>query len=150
MNSLELAYIMRRVSIDSRCGVPHPPETLSLSSILSTSTAESDFDLCMFDESSSPSTLYSESSQQQASQNRRNTVKGWGSAVSRGRRMSNLTSLGGGSSLDSTRSCSSSNDRTASNNEGSWGYFVDTLADWDHSSPDRKKPYVIKCYNLSM
>lgn len=125
MNSLELAYKMKYLSMDSCCGLPPPP--------LSTSSPSYELDCSRFDmlPSSATSSVSSLSSMNQApTSNGRGMIKGWGSAISRSRCVDNLSSLGRSSSSDSSLSRPRHYEANAVGPAGSWGYFVDSVADW--------------------
>lgn len=125
MNSLELSYNMKYLSMESRYGANQPPETLSAST-QSSSSQDYELDSSMFDVMSASSSFGSQSSLPQHNGNR--MVKGWGSALSRSRCVNNLSSLGSASSESSARI---SQPRPHNANIGSpgWGYYADTVVD---------------------
>ena len=125
MSSLEIAYQLRRLTMDSSSSsVPPPPESLCSSSISSPSHCE--LDLCSrFNDMSqlppltpSPS-CYSMSSQESQGQSESTgSIKGWGSTISRSRCFNNLSSLG-------CAAPESSLSREISTCNEGWGYFAD-------------------------
>ena len=136
-SSLELANRMRIISIDSSCDVTPPPDMLSACNMLITSTANSELDCKMFDVSLSSCSANSSCSDGIQQQSRpahegRGMIKGWGSAISRNRCVSNLSALGSMSSESNARLTRPSSQcyGGAFGTGGSWGYYVDTFDDW--------------------
>mmetsp|Transcript_32806 Transcript_32806/g.68997 ORF Transcript_32806/g.68997 Transcript_32806/m.68997 type:complete len:124 (+) Transcript_32806:96-467(+) len=120
MNSLELAYQLRRMSIDSssNSSVPTPPEMLSAASMSYSSTGEFELDCSQFD-SMTPASSFN-SMEQGLSSN------GWGShGLSRSRCAHNLSTFGSASSADSLSLTRQTPSYESGPNEG-WGYYVDT------------------------
>ena len=135
MNSIELAYKLGRISMDSSSGsVPPPPASLSSSSSMSSSLPY-ELDCTGFEDMSpSPSSALSSygslSSQEEPqgyesqSSLSRGMSKGWGSTLSRSRCVHNLASLGSACSESSTSTRQIPPYGTGTN-EG-YGYFVDS------------------------
>ena len=135
MNSIELAYKLGRISMDSSSSsVPPPPASLSSSSSMSSSLPY-ELDCTRFEGMSpSPSLVSSSygslSSQEEPqgyksqSSSPRGMTKGWGITLSRSQCVHNLSSLGSACSESST-STRQISPYGSGPNEG-WGYFVDT------------------------
>ncbi|KAL3776044.1 hypothetical protein HJC23_009670 [Cyclotella cryptica] len=120
MNSLDIAFQMRHISLDSCCdGISSPPHQLDCSG----------FDKlnCM----TSLNSCETASSQHETSSSASFT-KGWGRALSRSQCVTNLSSLGRAASEETMvpRSLYKPNkcEHSAPKDEaGSWGYFVDSV-----------------------
>ncbi|KAL7460364.1 hypothetical protein ACHAXS_000820 [Conticribra weissflogii] len=133
MNSLELAYQMKSLAMDSRQSVPRQPETLS-GNMPASSALNFQMDSSRFDMMSS-SALSSFESPCNQSQLYSSMVKGkgmshgWGSTLSRSRCVSNLSCLGSVSSEGSGELPHSRLYYTSLDNGDSWGYYVDSVSD---------------------
>mmetsp|Transcript_12032 Transcript_12032/g.21413 ORF Transcript_12032/g.21413 Transcript_12032/m.21413 type:complete len:139 (-) Transcript_12032:260-676(-) len=135
MNSIELAYKLGRISMDSSSSsVPPPPASLSSSSSMSSSLPY-ELDCTGFEgmspSPSSASSSYGSLSSQEEPQGyesqsslSRGMSKGWGSTLSRSRCVHNLASLGSTCSESSTSTRQVPPYGTGLN-EG-WGHFVDS------------------------
>mmetsp|Transcript_38360 Transcript_38360/g.62766 ORF Transcript_38360/g.62766 Transcript_38360/m.62766 type:complete len:131 (-) Transcript_38360:515-907(-) len=129
MNSLELAYQLRRMSIDSSssgsCSVPPSPEMLSASMMSDSSCSTQEFELdCSRFESISPTPSFA-SSFNSLSSAHHTTDQGMSSGLSRSRCAHNFSSLCSTSSAGST---SSTRQMVESGPIAGWGYFVDTTS----------------------
>lgn len=126
MNSLEIAYQIR-ISNDSNY-MSEPPKTLGSSSPQSPPPCSHELDCSRFDSYSSSTTsssMYSQSSQQPYGGV---LVKGFGITLSRSRCMTNLSSLGNVATETSIPlQLSGPTHYESGPNEGSWGYFVDSV-----------------------
>ena len=109
MNSLELAYQMRRMALDNSCSdLPPPPHTLDCSG---------------FDKFNSMSSFNSYESQLSQSQGSAASFRG--KSLSRSRCVTNLSAMGSVSSEGSGLTRSSVPKYEAGPN--AWGYFVDSV-----------------------
>mmetsp|Transcript_28290 Transcript_28290/g.58958 ORF Transcript_28290/g.58958 Transcript_28290/m.58958 type:complete len:133 (+) Transcript_28290:102-500(+) len=129
MNSIELAYQLRRLTVDSSSSgsssVPAPPETIS-ASMMSYDSASTTYDFeldCSHFNSFSPSPSYT-SSFNSLSSGHGSTDQGLRSGLSRSRCAHNLSALCSTSSAGSTRSTRQVSYESGPN--APWGYFVDT------------------------
>ena len=124
-SSLELAYQLRRLSIDSCSSsvLPPPPKTLPSASTATTSysaasSQEFELDCSGFDGMLSPTHSYA------SSYNSLSSAQG---GLSRSRCIHNLSSLGSASYVESNRLTRQISTHASGPTEG-WGYFVDTPA----------------------
>lgn len=134
MNSLDMSFRLQQFMNDSNCSscssLPTPPESLPKDS--SPSAAEEyEFDCTKFAilSSSTCSTTVASSVSSLSTQESLESglIKGWGSTLSRGRCVNNLSALGSVASESSILRCPSGYESNP--NEASWGYFVDTPHD---------------------
>ena len=115
MNSSELAYQMRRISLDSNCeSLPTPPHSLDCSG---------------FDKFNSMSSFHSyESTACQSQLSSCSLSSNEYKGLSRSRCVANLSAMGSVSSEDTALSRSSTPQHVSSApNARSWGYFVDSV-----------------------
>jgi hypothetical protein len=130
MNSLDLAFKM--ASLDAFC---EPPTTLDCSGFDKSSSFGSTFSFASESSQNLPSSpqhlpAYQPHPSMQVQQQQFNSglVKGFGSSLSRSRCVTNLSSLGSVASETSIPLQSSRPTHYESGpNEGSWGYFVDSV-----------------------
>lgn len=114
MNSLELAYQMRRLSVDSGSSSLAPPPALASSADMGSFPADFELDCSGFD-NLTPATSYASMSSGSLSSASHN-------GLSRSRCVHNLSSLGCDAAED-YRPVASYASRS---NEPAWGYYVDT------------------------
>ena len=137
MNSIELAYKLGRISMDSSSSdsssFSSPQEMLSASA--SMMSDEFDFDCSSFDifapSPSLASSFGSLASAQQHTTRQAMINQDWGSdsAMARSRCVNNLSTLGSASSSsDSLGSTYQTPSSCASTGPNAWGYYVDTPA----------------------
>mmetsp|Transcript_11976 Transcript_11976/g.20793 ORF Transcript_11976/g.20793 Transcript_11976/m.20793 type:complete len:128 (-) Transcript_11976:519-902(-) len=123
VNSLELAYQLRRISIESGSSVPPPPDMISIMSCSTTSSSSQEFELdCSRFDSISPSPSFASSVGSFPSANYEKQ-QGMIGGLSRSRCAHNLSALCSSSSAGST---SSSRQMFESGPNEGWGYYVDT------------------------
>lgn len=136
MNSSELAYQMRRISLDSNCeSLPTPPHSLDCSG---------------FDKFNSMSSFHSyESTACQSQLSSCSLSSNEYKGLSRSRCVANLSAMGSVSSEDTALSRSSTPQHVSSApNARSWGYFVDSVESWASTDSNFVNIFFWHCHAL--
>lgn len=133
MNSLELAYHMKSLAVDSRDTSSQTQETLSGNMpVLTAQNFQMDstrFDVMISTTISCHESQYDKPQKHHSSKRETSIRHGWGSTLSRSRCVSNLSCLGSVNSEGTADMPRSRLDHTSFVNGDSWGYYVDSVSD---------------------
>mmetsp|Transcript_27474 Transcript_27474/g.56514 ORF Transcript_27474/g.56514 Transcript_27474/m.56514 type:complete len:134 (+) Transcript_27474:120-521(+) len=133
MNSLELAYHMKSLAVDSRDSNPQTQETLSGNMpVMAAQNFQMDstrFDMMFSNTISCQESQYNQPRQHHSMKREMSIRHGWSSTLSRSRCVSNLSCLGSVTSEGTSDMSHSRLDHTSFDKSDSWGYYVDSVSD---------------------